>query len=59
MSFKKTARRLGKCGGCRNFDKTNCVCKHKEMNIETVTAEAITPCGGQYYQPLDDYENAE
>lgn len=59
MPFIKEARKQGKCGNCTYFDKTNSICNHKEMNREYVTAESITPCGGQHYLPLDDYENVE
>lgn len=56
MGFHKTARKQHTCGECKHLDRTKGICKHKEMKGRAVAAHEITPCGGSYFQPLDDYE---
>lgn len=57
--FIKTGRASGKCGKCKYFSKSESVCVHEQMNRLHVWPESVSPCGGIYYIPVDDYEKAE
>lgn len=56
MTFKKTGRRCGKCGECKHFSKDLNICKHPKHKGLRVEADSIPPCGGNDYEPIDDYE---